>query len=376
MATISEYFVFKDNMLRNRYIYPAGCNPVWNDIVYHPYQKVYTTKYVRESRQKPKYLLSSMTSRERVITQYDTRGVYWNSVEVPCPHSGVHGNVIQEAYTTDVSNANLATFLNLDSEISKNHWATRLREEIGSRQVNLGSSLAEYRESCKMFAGLAKGLWNAYKTLRGKRRRRRIKVRDIPASVLQYNFGVSPLVNDVYDSVERLRNRLDEPVVQRYSTSIKRTYTPETSYANFDFKGVCTFKQRATVYVIKSDFAGLNGDFDFGNPVEWAWELIPFSFVVDWAIPIGTWLGQLDAMVGVSLLSGCVTTKCEAKAQYHPTGYNRIMSEGVFTARTYERQVITSVPHASFPDWSPSLSGKRAINATALLWLLLDRFRS
>jgi hypothetical protein len=34
------------------------------------------------------------------------------------------------------------------------------------------------------------------------------------------------------------------------------------------------------------------------NPALVAWELVPFSFVVDWALPIGDWLSSLDAMLG------------------------------------------------------------------------------
>jgi hypothetical protein len=43
------------------------------------------------------------------------------------------------------------------------------------------------------------------------------------------------------------------------------------------------------------------------NPAEVAWELVPFSFVVDWAIPIGTFLGQLDASVGWHFETGSIT---------------------------------------------------------------------
>lgn len=41
------------------------------------------------------------------------------------------------------------------------------------------------------------------------------------------------------------------------------------------------------------------------NPFAVFWELTPYSFVVDWLLPIGTWLqATLDSEVGVSFLSG------------------------------------------------------------------------
>jgi hypothetical protein len=41
------------------------------------------------------------------------------------------------------------------------------------------------------------------------------------------------------------------------------------------------------------------------NPSTVVWELIPFSFVVDWFLPIGNFLHGLSALTGTSTQQGC-----------------------------------------------------------------------
>lgn len=378
MTTQTTQIVLRDNLLRNRDIYPPNCVPApADDIVYHPYYRSYIVKYLRESRPKPKLLLSSMTARERVVTIHDKRGTYWTESKFDgCPHGGVHGKCTHQSYMTDVSQWNGGVlFPDIDSLKSRNLWSGPLRDKMGRQQINLGSSLAEYRESCKMFAGFAGGLWNAYRAIRGKQKRRKITIRDIPASVLAFNFGIAPLANDVYSSVEMLKTRMKKPTIQRISGSYFQGRKFNGLWGSYEHKSSGEFRQRATVYIHRSNFAGINGDFDFGNPIEWAWELIPFSFVVDWAIPIGEWLGRLDAMVGNQVLSGSVVTKTVTKTEYHPPDATHILSPGRADSKTYERDLIDSIPIPELPRWAPSASYKRAINATALLWLLSGRIR-
>jgi len=152
-----------------------------------------------------------------------------------------------------------------------------------------------------------------------------------------------------------------------------RGFSGELSGYHIEAEG--RIRQRAVFYITRSNFAGLNGDFDFGNPIEWAWELIPFSFVVDWAIPIGEWLGSLDAMVGVDTSGGTVVTKSTIRATYRKADATHILSEGHFTSDTYQRQVFDTVPISTFPKWNPSMSWRRVMNATSLLWLLSGRLK-
>jgi hypothetical protein len=51
------------------------------------------------------------------------------------------------------------------------------------------------------------------------------------------------------------------------------------------------------------------------NPLSLAWELVPYSFVIDWFIPVGDYLGSFDALVGVDSLSYYTSYKLEREFQ-------------------------------------------------------------
>lgn len=353
--------------VRNRWVYPPGCLPTIEDVVTRIFSFSHYSEYEPEHRPYPSDLNVSLTSRPRVYRRQGTSPLCWTEFPLNCPHSGIHGVGKLEAYHTGGS----TLFENLlydESLLRGQHlWAAPLREKITADRVNLGSSLAEYRESVSMFVKTAKGLHDAYKVLRGKVGRRKLRICSVPAAVLQYNFGVAPLVEDLFSSVEVLRLRLGQPIRRRLSAGVTKKFLGLFEYGPYTYDAVGSFKERATINYRIHPNQYLSDGFDFGNPLEWAWELIPFSFVVDWAIPIGGWLGSLDALQGTSDVHGTVTTRTADKWAYWSNITSRIGSIGSYNSISYQRDLITSVPLPPIPAWSPSLSYKRAINAVSLL---------
>ena len=55
------------------------------------------------------------------------------------------------------------------------------------------------------------------------------------------------------------------------------------------------------------------------NPVELAWELLPYSFVVDWFLPIGPWISALTADVGFTFVTGGQSRKTTMVPNGSPT---------------------------------------------------------
>lgn len=64
-------------------------------------------------------------------------------------------------------------------------------------------------------------------------------------------------------------------------------------------------------------FLSALGSLGLTNPLDVAWEVLPFSFVVDWFIPIGNWLNVLDAMHGYRFRAGSWTLREELEGQGH-----------------------------------------------------------
>lgn len=264
-------------------------------------------------------------------------------------------------------------------------WATALRLQIKDEAINLGTTLAEYRQSVRMFGSAAQGVVNAWRLFRGKQKRRKnLTMCSVAASELVYTYGVEPLVSDLYDSVERLRYRLEYPVFRRFHTRAKDTvyvkYEDEDGWTTGGFNGWSWHKmsQDITAYVWFDLEKASN--FIFGNPLEIGWELVPYSFVVDWMIPIGDALIALDALKAVDTMRVSVTTKEEKKFRlYHfgMTSPNHSLGEirargpgarpSVFHLKSHEREVDSTLPLPSIPKFSLSGSIRRLLNASALL---------
>lgn len=251
----------------------------------------------------------------------------------------------------------------------------KLRLAIKKESINLGTALAEYRKSAKMFGSAASAVVNAWKVFKGKRPRQILTPCMIPATHLIYTYGVAPLVSDVYNSVEELALRLGFPVRKRYfahATGMsKQTSSATSDGMEKKIDARMSKSKRVTAYV---EFDLENASrFTTGNPLEIAWELVPYSFVVDWMFSIGDYLSSLDALRAVSTMSVSTVTKVKynhnVKLKFTNThGVTYSNHNGVRTFESHRRDIGHTLPLPSLPTYKPSTSYKAVINGLALLW--------
>lgn len=117
------------------------------------------------------------------------------------------------------------------------------------------------------------------------------------------------------------------------------------------------------------------------NPALLAWELLPYSFVVDWFLPVGNYLESLNAFSGFSFVSGWVSYRTE---QWYSVEYNGKVTNGtygfqyrkgfgeIYRAR-YQRDVLSSFPGAGYPTFKNPIGGEplnRFLTAYSLLRVL------
>lgn len=139
-------------------------------------------------------------------------------------------------------------------------------------------------------------------TLRAVKRRKGT-VGDAAADLwLQYRYGIRPLVK----SLEDYRNALLADYNPELEVQV--TYVEETkwtadeqkgSYAGFDYHYRETgYAKRSVRYKAVVSFADSLKARIRGNPVAealgTAWELIPYSFVLDWIVKVGDYINQLN----------------------------------------------------------------------------------
>jgi hypothetical protein len=112
------------------------------------------------------------------------------------------------------------------------------------------------------------------------------------------------------------------------------------------------------------------------NPLEIVWELLPYSFVVDWFIPIGSWISSLDATVGLEAVSGSKSVKKEIKYSVSSVP-NAVVGVDIWQDPChyqahfvqFDRTVETGYPSANFLRVNPfqDFSLNHSISAIALL---------
>jgi hypothetical protein len=109
------------------------------------------------------------------------------------------------------------------------------------------------------------------------------------------------------------------------------------------------------------------------NPTTIIWERIPWSFVVDWFIPIGTYLdliGQVPFMKGRWLVTKSIRWKTSGSYQMHPTASRSPASPSVDCdwERFNLQRYLTANPGVPFPNFkvAGAVHGKRIGNAIAL----------
>jgi len=259
-------------------------------------------------------------------------------------------------------------------------WGAKAIQDAASHFVNLGSSVAEYRETGRMFAHFAKsvaGAWRTYKDVKKLKFKKPLTPCSVVAAEIAYSFGIKPLAEDLFSAAEALQLRLGLPLVYKYSSQSRASNDRDLRSTPVTMSTDSVYNQRYIVTDRVKMLIGLRtlGDSEivFGNPTNWAWELIPFSFVVDWGIPIGQWLEDLDTLKNISFVSGTRTRKrhvvgywkCRAKNQAGVWLENS--STGKYVFKWHARYLVSSLPTPPVPSWSPSATYHKVYRAVSLL---------
>lgn len=208
---------------------------------------------------------------------------------------------------------------------------SRLISKVSRQKVNIAQNIGEFRQVQSMFLSNTRRIVGAYRALRhgdpsgvarnlalSKKQAKRVKRLDPkslarnPASWwLELQYGWRPLVGDVYDGLTQFYSRVEQgaTIGDVAHKSFKWDgYAPTVdinSYVKYSEtasrKAAC--KMGIRYKVDDSRLANLQ-DWGITNPWLLAWELMPYSFVVDWFIPVGNWLENVNYSLGLSFVDG------------------------------------------------------------------------
>jgi hypothetical protein len=175
---------------------------------------------------------------------------------------------------------------------------------------------------------------------------------------LEYQYGWKPLLQDAFGVSELLTNHL---VTDRYNIGSRSSgkSTLKDSGGSIDtVKWVLekTTKCRMSLtYRLENAGQAVLAQTGISNPALLAWELLPYSFVVDWFVPVGNYLQALQAFSGFEFVDGWIAQTTELKYTENADSSVKTWSGIIWTRTTthwgasthriqYDRTRITGFP--------------------------------
>jgi len=262
----------------------------------------------------------------------------------------------------------------------------KLRERVAGSSFNAGVFLAESKPALEMIADSANRIYRGYKAARKGNfveAARQLTIgtpreklgRQVSANNwLQLQYGWLPLLSDCHDGAQFLAHHLNWPLQFRVRVSRFRALVPKPSnYGTSMFAESSIRRKTIIAYISEKDVAKLSG---LTDPLSIAWELVPYSFVVDWFIPIGNYLaarGLSSSLQGLFVTSdkkyeewqGIFTSASSPYPRSFRNGNSGIGMKKISFTRSVSSSL--SVPLPSVKPLGQVPSWIRAANSIALL---------
>lgn len=312
------------------------------------------------------------------------------------------GLIYNMVASTDTLNRPWPSHQSLDVEARA---TSKVLEKVKGMKINLGQAYGERKQTVRLITRSVNRVASAALAIRNgnlrhasnlfgdKKMNLRKEIKPSSENLanywLEFQYGWRPLLQDIHGACEQIANTyflkrpyratsisLGESMVTDYQKRyVSNPITSDTWYELVDSKRVASSKVVLEFTEADSLLTALSS-VGATNPAALAWELLPYSFVVDWFVPIGDYLGNLDSGAGLQFRRGFRYTKIQQEDQ---TRWKRAVVDtsnrsGFLTGNTQHRlyrskvrTVLTSFPLPIFPTFQPSVGATRALSGIALI---------
>lgn len=315
-------------------------------------------------RYKPANPLLSPTALGPHVTQVLGNGL-WETTATKSYYKWPDGNIYYDVTDRYVSLRRLDKYN--DFYLADPPWIQNLRENITDLGFDWYTECAELPQTVKMFMDIGHRISDGYKALRRGKLSRispNASLKSIPSSILMYNFGIAPLMN----TASELLDAVAEP-----RTAYKRVKTGGDVYAEELLGGILTQKEisvRAGC-MVRFD-RSYNPYMNTGNLISTAWELVPWSWAIDYFLPIGGYLSARCIPEGIVPV-GIYQTRKEKFLQTED--YSRdpadVIHRPFHYQSTWERKVYANIPPPPLPKFKLNPSVRQLTNLFSALILRL-----
>jgi len=318
----------------------------------------------------------------------------WYTGVVGCPESGGRFNG-EHHFNSAISETDAIADLGL-----RNAALTAARNNLKNTSINLGVAFGERKQTARLIGDTASRLARSVRYLkRGSirkamdelgisSRKREPRGSNVPQKWLEMQYGWKPLLSDVYGAADALSKHPTDH--WRVTAKATRSRVDQYAYDKYPGSGSGFDACECRAQVRRSVFARIDAIPDNAakialastgvtNPLLVGWELVPFSFVVDWFIPIGNYVESLDAMLGYT--EGYYTSSLFVRAEWTDKGRSGTVGSHKVINDFYgykklihlSRTAQAGVPLSKLPRFKDPRSLGHMANGLALLAQVFGR---
>lgn len=268
----------------------------------------------------------------------------------------------------------------------------KMAAQVGSG-FNLATFLGEGRESLQTIATSATRIYKSIKAakkgnvLKAWNELRGTRTSTLPSYVkvdpgknrknladnwLQLQYGWKPLLEDIYKAMKHLAYTQNRDFTKVYRVRHGKDWEGDIPIGSSMRAGGSVSCRRTIVAKVTSiNQASLLG---LSNPSATAWELLPWSFVADWFIPVSSYLEAINLRAGLQgkfvISYKDRSSTFSIRSRFDTAPY--VWEDTYFNATRVQagRVVASAMPSTSLPkvkDLSEVITYKRALNAVALI---------
>lgn len=292
---------------------------------------------------------------------------------------------------------------------ARNEAVTKALTKIADQKVNLGENLATLNQTIGLFTSRLDILVTALQKARRNKHwwkffqdsARDIKRKGIDqiaaGEYLAYVYGLRPLMQDVWTMHELMKKKgLSSDLLlkavgsaQRSQFQGSRTIGPASYSLQKQLSWTSESRTKCTIWArIDPNYRGLRALNQLGllNPAGLAWDLIPYSFCIDWVLPIGPVLYAMSAPAGLIFVDGSISFRnsetrmisYEIEAGSWAFRYLKVQSPTVvpIAYEGYDRSRLTTWPLPGLWFDQDPFRGDRIFKALALAIIALGGSRS
>jgi hypothetical protein len=189
---------------------------------------------------------------------------------------------------------------------------------------------------------------------------------------MEWRYAISPMMYDLDDALKYLYSSSLRPLIRHAKASgklfsedwIRNPTTGDTHHWS-------KVRVDTGVYYTATPYVDAFKRLGLLNPVATLYELTPLSFVLDWFLPIGTYLGNLDAMAGVTVFGSYQTERTYLLSEsftktYPPLPYGETRTPNTWTRKIYARAANPSLS-IPLPKLQIGLNAQRFLDGLVLL---------